>query len=280
MRSGNEFATYEELAHEVLTFGEARKDRTGKGTLSLFGVHLTIDLELGFPVITSKKVNYAAVVEELLWFLRGETNINTLKSKIWNEWADESGSVGPLYGHQWRHVLNEHGQDQIRSVCGRLKHDPHDRGLIVSAWDVVNLHKMKLRPCHAFWQCYLSRPNHPRPRLDLQLYQRSADVALGVPFNIASYATLQTLLAQHIGAVPGRLLITYGDVHVYRNHELELWGQIRRHIHNPMPLPSLELVDVPDECPATIASCQGLTSENFKLVNYNPHSAVRFEVAV
>ena len=268
---------YEDLAEKALRSGDFRSDRTGVGVYSIFGAQISYDLREGFPLITTKRVNYAAVVKELLWFLRGETNTKTLGSKIWDEWATDNGDLGPIYGKQWR-SWGFFEADQIRNLCDGLRQDPYSRRHVVSAWNVDALNMMRLHPCHIMFQCFVG--NHKgleSPHfLDLHLYQRSADIALGVPFNIASYATLLMLLAQHADLVPRNLVISYGDAHVYKNHVEGLSEQLTRPFR---PLPSLALVDVSREAPRTIDSVRGLTVDNFQLVKYNPHPAIKFEVA-
>jgi thymidylate synthase len=230
---------YECLLEDVLLRGEPRHDRTGVGTRSVFGRQLRYDLSKGFPRITTKYVPMKPVKAELLWFLRGEQNINWLRMldvHIWDDWADENDSVGPLYGYQWRSWIDRDGMahDQIKALIRGLKEDPHSRRHLVSAWNVGDLPEMALAPCHAFFQCYVSNDG----RLSLQVYQRSADLFLGVPFNIASYALLTHLLAQQIGYSPGDLIWTGGDCHIYDNHVDPVKEQLERPVY---PFPHLRI---------------------------------------
>lgn len=230
---------YEQLLQDVLDNGEPRHDRTGVGTRSVFGRQLRYDLSRGFPRITSKYLAMKPVKAELLWFLRGETHINFLRMlgvSIWDEWADDNDSVGPLYGHQWRSWTDTDGKahDQIKALIRNLRDDPHSRRHLVSAWNVSDLDQMALAPCHAFFQCYVSNNN----RLSLQVYQRSADLFLGVPFNIASYALLTHMLAQQTGLRVGELIWTGGDCHIYDNHQRAVGRQLAQRIH---PFPRLRL---------------------------------------
>ncbi|MCX8229990.1 MAG: thymidylate synthase [Planctomycetota bacterium] len=257
---------YLDLIRDVLEHGERREDRTGTGTFSVFGTQTRYDLRQGFPLLTTKKVLFSAVVRELLWFLRGSTNIHedlTQHTPIWDAWADEDGNLGPIYGHQWRNWGNT-GIDQIQGAIELLKTDPTSRRNIVSAWNVADLPKMKLPPCHAFFQFYATNDG----ALDLQLYQRSADLALGVPFNIASYALLLAMVAQEVGMTPRNFVHTIGDAHVYQNHLEGLEKQLSR---MPKELPQLKLAAKPlDE----------MTFEDIELVNYQHDPFIRFEVAV
>lgn len=235
-------AQYEHLLHDVLLNGTPRQDRTGVGTLSVFGRQLRYDLSRGFPRITSKYLAMRPVKAELLWFLRGETHINFLRMlgvSIWDEWADDNDSVGPLYGHQWRSWTDTDGKahDQIKALIRNLRDDPHSRRHLVSAWNVGDLDRMALAPCHAFFQCYVSDEGDDR-RLSLQVYQRSADLFLGVPFNIASYALLTHMLAQQTGLSAGELIWTGGDCHIYDNHQRAVGRQLAQRIH---PFPRLRL---------------------------------------
>ena len=230
---------YERLLEDVLLHGEPRQDRTGVGTHSVFGRQLRYDLSADFPRITTKYVPMKPVKAELLWFLRGETCINWLRMldvHIWDDWADENDSVGPLYGYQWRSWIDRDGMaiDQIQRLIRGLKEDPHSRHHLVSAWNVGDLDKMALAPCHAFFQCYVSNDN----RLSLQVYQRSADLFLGVPFNIASYALLLNMLAQQTGCSVGDLIWTGGDCHIYDNHRAVVEEQLEREV---FPFPRLRL---------------------------------------
>ena len=256
---------YLDLVRKILEHGEPKEDRTGTGTLSLFGLQARYDLREGFPLVTTKKVLFDAVVRELLWFLRGSTNIYedlTQHTPIWDAWADPSGELGPIYGHQWRNWGGT-GIDQIRQAIDTIKTRPDSRRILVSAWNVADLDQMALPPCHALFQFYVANG-----RLDLQLYQRSADMALGVPFNIASYALLLTMVAQECDLTPGWFIHTFGDAHVYRNHVDGLREQLER---DPKPLPRLEVARKPvDE----------LSFEDVHLIGYEHHPFIRFEVAV
>jgi thymidylate synthase len=274
---------YHELVQRILDEGERRADRTGVGTLSIFGAQTRYDLRQGFPLLTTKKVLWTGVVRELLWFLRGSTNTRddlTQHTPIWDAWADEAGELGPIYGHQWRnwgasftpHARDAHpvdpareprGIDQISEAIALIKRDPSSRRILVSAWNVADLPHMALPPCHALFQFYVQGE-----RLDLQLYQRSADVALGVPFNIASYALLLMLVAKECGLTPGVFIHTLGDAHIYLNHVEGLKLQLTR---APYPLPRVELADKPMD---------SLTFEDIRLCDYQHHPFIRFDVAV
>ncbi len=257
---------YLDLVRTVLEQGERRSDRTGTGTLSLFGVQTRFDLQQGFPLLTTKKVLFPAVVRELLWFLRGSTNVHddlTQHTPIWDAWADENGDLGPIYGAQWR-SWGGRGHDQIAEVLRQIRETPDSRRMIVSAWNVADLPNMRLPPCHALFQFSVREGG----RLDLQLYQRSADLALGVPFNIASYALLLMIVAQQCGLTPGAFVHTFGDLHVYANHVDGLREQLRR---EPLALPEVRIAAKPlDE----------LRFEDFTLHGYQHHPFIRFEVAV
>jgi thymidylate synthase len=262
---------YLDLVRHVLDHGEERRDRTGTGTLSVFGTQSRYDLREGFPLVTTKKVLFDAVVRELLWFLRGSTNIHddlTQHTPIWNAWADEHGELGPIYGFQWRNWGGDEprdgkGIDQIRGAIELIRRDPTSRRILVSAWNVADVPRMKLPPCHLLFQFYVSGR-----RLDLQLYQRSADLALGVPFNIASYALLLMMVAAECELEPGVFVHTIGDAHLYLNHLDGIRTQLER---EPYPLPRVELARKPlDE----------LTFEDVQLVDYRHHPFIRFPVAV
>jgi thymidylate synthase len=262
---------YLDLLRNVLEHGERRTDRTGTGTISLFGAQTRYDLREGFPLVTTKKVLFPAVVRELLWFLRGSTNINDdLKqhTPIWDAWADENGELGPIYGYQWRHwgatPENPSGIDQIKEVIDQIKTNPTSRRLIVSAWNVADIPKMKLPPCHAFFQFYVNDKS-----LDCQLYQRSADLALGVPFNIASYALLMAMIAQECGLTPRHFVHTLGDAHIYLNHVEGVKIQLSRE-----PLPPPKLVLAPGN------KTLEFTFEDISLENYQHHPFIKFPVAV
>ncbi len=257
--------TYLELVQHILDNGERKDDRTGTGTLSVFGAQVKYDLRNGFPLLTTKKVLFSAVVRELLWFLKGSTNIHeglTEHTPIWDAWADEDGNLGPIYGHQWRNWGGQ-GIDQIARVIEQIKTTPDSRRMIVSAWNVSDLEEMALPPCHAFFQFYVCNG-----RLDCQLYQRSADVALGVPFNIASYALLMIMIAQETGLEPGIFTHTMGDAHVYLNHVEGLQKQLER---EPLPLPQVRVAQKP---------LDALQFEDIELVGYEHHPFIRFKVAV
>lgn len=268
---------YLSLVQEILDYGEQKRDRTGVGTISIFGVQRKYDLRKGFPIITTKKILYDAVLRELLWFLRGSTNINDgLKqyTPIWNAWADPQGELGPIYGYQWRKwekfrwdksekMYRKTHVDQIQRVIKDIKNNPDSRRLIVSAWNVGDLPRMRLPPCHLLFQFYVING-----RLDLQLYQRSADMALGVPFNIASYATLLHIIAQECSLVPGIFTHTLGDAHIYLNHIEGLKEQLKR---KPYPLPILKIAK---------KLFLDLSFEDFELQNYQHHEFIKFKVAV
>ncbi|MEJ7604134.1 MAG: thymidylate synthase [Kofleriaceae bacterium] len=256
---------YLELLRNVLDHGERRTDRTGTGTISLFGAQTRYDLRDGFPLVTTKKVLFPAVVRELLWFLRGATNINdglAEHTPIWNAWADEHGELGPIYGYQWRNWGGT-GIDQISDAISTIKQNPSSRRIIVSAWNVADLPQMKLPPCHALFQFYV----HER-WLDCQLYQRSADLALGVPFNIASYALLMAMIAQECQLEPRHFVHTLGDAHIYLNHVEGVKTQLAR---DPLPLPRLVLASKP---------VLELTFEDISLEGYQHHAFIKFPIAV
>lgn len=261
---------YLDLMRHVMETGAPKTDRTGTGTLSVFGYQMRFDLSTGFPLVTTKKIHLKSVIHELLWFLRGETNIAYLKTngvKIWDEWADEAGNLGPVYGYQWRSWPAPDGRsiDQISGVIEQIKRAPDSRRLIVSAWNVADLDKMKLAPCHAFFQFYVAGG-----KLSCQLYQRSADIFLGVPFNIASYALLTLMTAQVCGLEPGEFIHTFGDAHLYRNHLEQARRQLSR---EPYPLPQMSLN------PA-VKSIFDFQYEDFTLNNYTCHPHIKADVAV
>ena len=261
---------YLDLMRHVLEHGTKKDDRTGTGTLSVFGWQMRYDLAAGFPLVTTKKCHVRSIIHELLWFLQGDTNIKYLKDNgvsIWDEWADENGNLGPVYGHQWRSWPARDGGtiDQISEVVKTLKTNPDSRRIIVSAWNVADLDKMALAPCHAFFQFYVADG-----RLSCQLYQRSADIFLGVPFNIASYALLTMMIAQVTGLRPGEFVHTFGDAHLYHTHlapAREHWGRA------PRPLPTMKLD--PD-----VRDIFGFRYEDFILEGYDPHPAIKAPVAV
>lgn len=261
---------YLELMQHILDHGTRKDDRTGTGTLSLFGAQLRFDLQQGFPLLTTKKVHLKSIVHELLWFLRGDTNTAYLKQhgvSIWDEWANEQGELGPVYGYQWRSWPAADGRhiDQISRVVEDIKRNPNSRRLIVSAWNVADLDRMALAPCHAFFQFYVADG-----KLSCQLYQRSADFFLGVPFNIASYALLTLMVAQACGLEPGDFVHTYGDCHLYLNHLEQAREQLSR---APRPLPRMILN------PA-VKNIFDFVYEDFTLVGYEPHPAIKAPVAV
>jgi thymidylate synthase len=261
---------YLELLDHVLTRGRPKNDRTGTGTLSVFGWQMRFDLADGFPLVTTKKLHLKSILHELLWFLRGETNVASLKEtgvSIWDEWADERGELGPIYGYQWRSWPAPDGRhiDQIADVVRNIRENPDSRRLIVSAWNVADIPRMALAPCHTMFQFYVLDG-----RLSCQLYQRSGDVFLGVPFNIASYALLTLMVARVTGLAPGEFIHTLGDVHLYVNHLDQARLQLSR---VPRPLPIMRLNPAVRELDA-------FRYEDFTLEAYDPHPAIRGQVAV
>ncbi len=261
---------YLDLIRHVLEQGTQREDRTGTGTLSVFGYQMRFDLAEGFPLVTTKKIHTRSVVHELLWFLRGDTNIRYLRDNgvtIWDEWADERGELGPVYGHQWRHWPAPGGTevDQIADAVRMIRETPDSRRIIVSAWNAGDLPRMRLPPCHALFQFYVANG-----RLSCQLYQRSADIFLGVPFNIASYALLTGMIAHVTGLAPGEFIHTLGDAHLYRNHLEQARLQLSR---EPRPLPTLSLN------PA-VRDLFAMRYEDIEIQNYDPHPAINAPVAV
>ena len=261
---------YLELIHHILDNGVEKTDRTGTGTRSVFGYQMRFDLRDSFPLVTTKKIHFKSVIHELIWFLSGETNIGYLQEngvRIWNEWADENGELGPVYGSQWRSWLGADGEtvDQIYNVVEPIKTTPDSRRLIVSAWNVAEIPKMKLPPCHSFFQFYVADGE-----LSCQLYQRSADVFLGVPFNIASYAALTMMMAQVTGLRLGEFVHTLGDAHLYSNHLTQVETQLSR---DPKPLPTLKLNP-------NVDSILDFKFEDFELVGYEPHPHIKGAVAV
>ena len=261
---------YLDLMRQIRQNGARKEDRTGTGTLSVFGPQLRFALREGFPLVTTKKIHLRSVVYELLWFLRGETNVAWLREHgvtIWDEWADERGELGPVYGKQWRTWLAADGRtiDQISQAVEQLRRNPDSRRIMVSAWNVGELEQMKLMPCHALFQFYVANG-----RLSCQLYQRSADVFLGVPFNIASYALLTHMFAQQCDLEPGELVWTGGDTHLYLNHLSQVDLQLSR---TPLPLPRLQI----RRRPPTIFAYE---YEDFEFVNYQHHAAIKAPVAV
>lgn len=261
---------YLDLMQHILDNGVKKEDRTGTGTLSIFGYQMRFDLSEGFPLVTTKKVHLRSIIHELLWFLKGDTNISYLKENkvsIWDEWADENGDLGPVYGSQWRSWPTPDGRhiDQISQVVNQLKNNPDSRRIIVSAWNVAEIENMKLPPCHAFYQFYVADG-----KLSCQLYQRSADVFLGVPFNIASYALLVLMMAQVTGLEPGEFIWTGGDTHLYLNHLEQAQLQLTREPHE---LPVMKLNP-------NVKDIFDFKFEDFQLLNYNPHPSIKAPVAV
>lgn len=261
---------YHELLRHVMEHGIDKSDRTGTGTRSVFGYQMRFDLQKGFPLLTTKKLHTKSIFHELLWFLKGETNTRYLKENgvsIWDEWADENGNLGPVYGSQWRSWPTPDGGhiDQITQVIDQIKKNPDSRRLIVSAWNVAEINKMKLPPCHAFFQFYVSDG-----KLSCQLYQRSADIFLGVPFNIASYAALTMMVAQVCDLQPGDFVHTFGDAHIYSNHFEQVALQLSRDFR---PLPVLKLN------PA-VKNIFDFKFEDLVIENYDPHPHIKAAVAV
>lgn len=268
---------YLELVQHILDNGEKKQDRTGTGVLSVFGYQMRFNLQEGFPLVTTKKVIFDSIVRELLWFIKGSTNINdglVPYTKIWNAWADEKGDLGPIYGHQWRKwsrykwdestkTYHKEYIDQLANIIQTIKTNPSSRRMIVSAWNVAELDEMALPPCHTFFQFYVINQ-----RLDCQLYQRSADIAIGVPFNIASYALLQTLIAQECDLTPGYFIHTFGDAHIYLNHIEGLKLQLTR---NPYPKPKIQIAKKP---------IFDIKFEDITLKNYQCHEGIKFPIAV
>jgi thymidylate synthase len=261
---------YLDLLRHILENGTPKSDRTGTGTRSIFGYQMRFDLAEGFPLITTKKLHLKSILYELLWFLRGETNVRYLQEHgvtIWDEWADERGELGPIYGYQWRSWPAADGRriDQISDVIDRIRHTPDSRRLIVSAWNVADLDEMALPPCHLMFQFYVADG-----RLSCQMYQRSADVFLGVPFNIASYALLTLMVAQVTNLAAGELIHTFGDAHLYNNHLEQARLQLDR---EPRPLPNLWINP-------NVKSMFDFRYEDFRLESYNPHPHIPAQVAV
>ncbi len=261
---------YLDLLQHIVKNGSEKTDRTGTGTVSTFGYQMRFNLQEGFPLVTTKKVHLKSIIHELLWFLKGDTNIAYLKEngvRIWDEWADDNGDLGPVYGKQWRSWETKDGQtiDQISDVIAQIKKNPDSRRLVVSAWNVGELSEMALMPCHNMFQFYVSDG-----KLSCQLYQRSADVFLGVPFNIASYALLTLMIAQVCDLQPGDFVHTFGDVHIYSNHKEQVNLQLSR---KPLPLPVMKIN--PD-----VKDIFGFKFEDFTLENYESHPAIKGQVAV
>jgi thymidylate synthase len=261
---------YLDLLQHILDTGVQKHDRTGTGTISTFGYQMRFDLQKGFPLVTTKKVHTKSIIHELLWFLKGETNIQYLKENgvsIWNEWANEIGELGPVYGKQWRSWEGKDGKvvDQVSGLVKQIKSNPDSRRLIVSAWNVTELAEMALMPCHTLFQFYVANG-----KLSCQLYQRSADVFLGVPFNIASYALLTLMIAQVCDLGPGEFVHTFGDVHIYNNHIEQVKLQLSR---TPFPLPTMKLNP-------SVKNIFDFKFEDFTLENYQSHPAIKAPVAV
>tara|TARA_Y100001978_G_scaffold202446_1_gene223664 strand:+ start:1237 stop:2061 length:825 start_codon:yes stop_codon:yes gene_type:complete len=271
---------YHQLLNHLLNKGVQKGDRTGTGTISSFGYQMRFDLSEGFPILTTKKLHLKSIIHELLWFIKGDTNINYLKEnnvRIWDEWADENGDLGPVYGHQWRN-WNSEGIDQISDLINQIKNNPNSRRMIVSAWNPsvlpdtsisfsenVKNGKAALPPCHAFFQFYVAEG-----KLSCQLYQRSADTFLGVPFNIASYALFTMMIAQVSGLEPGDFIHTFGDVHLYNNHIEQAKEQLNRDLRTlPKMIINKEIKDIND-----------FKFEDFELVNYNPHPHIKAAVSI
>lgn len=261
---------YLDLCQYVLDHGVPKDDRTKTGTLSFLGYQMRFDLSQGFPLLTTKKMHLKSIIYELLWFIKGDTNVRYLQEhgvRIWNEWADEDGNLGPIYGHQWRHWEASDGRiiDQLANVVEEIKRNPNSRRLIVSAWNVGDLDKMKLPPCHLLFQFYVSNG-----KLSCQLYQRSGDIFLGVPFNIASYSLLTMMVAQVTGLEPGEFIHTLGDAHIYSNHIEQIKLQLSR---TPRPLPQMKLNP-------KVTSLFDFTYDDFELIGYDPHPKITGKVAV
>ena len=261
---------YLSLLNTILSQGVEKTDRTGTGTKSIFGYQMRFDMADGFPLLTTKKLHLKSIIYELLWFLKGDTNVKYLQEhgvRIWNEWADENGDLGPVYGHQWRSWPDYNGGtiDQIQNVLDMIKNHPDSRRMVVSAWNPAEVDKMALPPCHCLFQFYVADG-----KLSLQLYQRSADVFLGVPFNIASYALLLQMMAQVTGLKPGEFVHTTGDTHLYLNHQRQAWQQLSR---SPRSLPKMVLN--PD-----VKDLFSFRYEDFKLEGYDPHPHISAQVSV
>jgi thymidylate synthase len=261
---------YLNLLQHILDNGVQKNDRTGTGTLSTFGYQVRFNLQDGFPLVTTKKLHVKSIIHELLWFLKGETNIAYLKEngvRIWDEWADENGELGPVYGKQWRSWEGANGKtvDQVSELIDQIKKNPDSRRLIISAWNVADLPEMALMPCHTLFQFYIAED-----KLSCQLYQRSADVFLGVPFNIASYALLTMMIAQVCDLQPGEFIHTFGDVHIYNNHLEQVHLQLNR---QPMPLPAMKLN-------SEVKNIFDFKFEDFSLENYKFHPPIKAPVAV
>ena len=266
---------YHSLLQHIIDTGADKEDRTGTGTRSVFGYQMRFDLNAGFPLVTTKKIHLKSIIHELLWFLKGDTNIKYLNDngvKIWDEWADDEGNLGPVYGQQWRSWQGANGRafDQIADVIHQLKTNPDSRRIIVNAWNVGDLQEMKLMPCHCLFQFYTSVGKEGKRKLSCQLYQRSADVFLGVPFNIASYALLTMMIAQVCDMDLGDFVHSFGDVHLYKNHFEQAAEQLSR---TPFPLPTMRIN------PA-IKNIDDFNFEDFELLNYQCGAAIKAPVAV
>lgn len=270
---------YQDLLEHILAKGTEKSDRTGTGTTSCFGYQMRFNLQDGFPLVTTKKVHLKSIIYELLWFLQGSTNIKYLKENgvsIWDEWADENGELGPVYGKQWRSWAGANGEtfDQVKDVIHQLKTNPDSRRIIISAWNVAELSQMALMPCHTMFQFYTALANSAngegKRSLSCQLYQRSADVFLGVPFNIASYALLTMMMAQVCDMVPGEFIHTFGDVHIYSNHIEQVQLQLSR---EPYPLPTMKINE-------DVKDIFSFKFEDFTLENYQHHPPIKAPVAV
>lgn len=262
--------TYLQLCEEILHNGTRKSDRTGTGTISVFGHQMRFDLQEGFPALTTKKLHLRSIIHELLWFLKGDTNVKYLQEngvRIWNEWADENGELGPVYGHQWRSWTGPDGDtvDQIQKVVDQIKTNPDSRRMIVTAWNPSQVDDMALPPCHCLFQFYVADG-----KLSCQLYQRSADVFLGVPFNIASYALLMMMMAQVCDLEPGEFIHTLGDAHIYNNHIEQVELQLTR---EPRKLPKMKINP-------EVKSIFDFTFEDFELTEYDPHPHIKGEVSV
>ena len=266
----NSMKQYLDLLHHVMESGVKKEDRTGTGTVSVFGYQMRFNLQDGFPLVTTKKLHTKSIIHELLWFLKGDTNIDYLKKNgvtIWDDWADKDGNLGPVYGHQWRSRAAADGRaiDQITQVINQIKTNPNSRRLMVSAWNVGDIEKMKLPPCHALFQFYVAEG-----KLSCQLYQRSADLFLGVPFNIASYALLTHMIAQVCGLKTGEFVHTLGDAHIYSNHFEQVKLQLSR---DPKKLPVLQMNPL-------VKNIFDFKYEDFFITNYDPHPPIKAAVAV
>ncbi len=258
---------YLDLLRDIMENGVDKMDRTGTGTRSVFGRQMRFDLNKGFPLVTTKKVHLKSIIHELLWFIKGDTNVKYLQEngvRIWNEWADENGDLGPVYGSQWRN-WNGEGIDQLAEVVNKLKNNPNDRRIIVSAWNVSKIPEMKLPPCHMMFQFYVANN-----KLSCMLYQRSCDMFLGVPFNIASYALLTMMLAQVCGLELGEFVHTLGDTHIYHNHFEQVKEQLSR---EPLPLPRMKINP-------NVKDINDFKYEDFELVDYQCHGKLEGKVAV